>query len=169
MKSNFLCASVLFLAFFISTGFIFSTPSSSDFGKNSPFQTNFVLQDTSKKRHEVTLLDVPPSFEGGMSKFHEYVDSNLVYPESARKRGVEGFVSLEFIVNKDGHLTNIEVVKSLDKECDEEAIRLLRESPKWIPGFHEGRIVKVRMTYPIVFKLNDKEDESEYEEVIIDY
>ncbi|WP_338769148.1 energy transducer TonB [Bernardetia sp. ABR2-2B] len=161
-------SSFVLVILFISTGFVFSTPRIGNYNESFQIENNLILQDTSKKRHEVTLLDVPPEFKGGMSKFYEYVSDSLVYPESARKKGIEGSVSLEFIVDKKGNITNVEVVKSLNKECDEEAVRVLQQSPQWKAGYHNGRIVKVRMTLPIIFKLNPEEESGE-EIIDIDY
>ncbi|WP_375559577.1 energy transducer TonB [Bernardetia sp. OM2101] len=163
MKSNFLCASMLFLAFFISTGFIFSTPSSSDFGKNSPFQTNFVLQDTSKEEdieRIFTIVEQSPTYEGGMNEFYKYISENLTYPPNAKEKNITGKVFIQFVVDKDGSIIDAKVVKSVDKELDAEALRVIQNSPKWIAGKQRGKNVKVRMNIPIVFTL-DKTSEKE--------
>ena len=153
MKSNFLCASVLFLAFFISTGFIFSTPSTIDFGKDNQSQHNFLLSDSSTSKDSVKI-DVPPQFEGGMQSFYEYVGKSLKYPRKARKKKAQGRVFVQFVVDKDGSIIDVKVLKGVHPKLDEEAARVIRESPKWIPATHEGKIVKVRMTIPISFTLD---------------
>lgn len=155
MKSNFLCVSVLFLAFFISTGFIFSTPSSIDCEENSLFQTNFVLQDTSKKDNSEIILDRYPEFRGGMKEFYQYIASSLNYPKKARRKKIQGKVFIQFVVDKDGSIIDVKVLQGVHPKLDEEALRVIRESPKWIPAMHEGKIVKARMNIPINFTIDD--------------
>ncbi|MDX2306398.1 MAG: energy transducer TonB [Microscillaceae bacterium] len=91
--------------------------------------------------------------EGGLPKFYEYVSKNLVYPKQAKKLGVEGTVVIEMVVDKDGSLTDFKVLKGIGAGCDEEAIRIIKSSPKWKPGKQRGRPVRQRMTVPLRFKL----------------
>ncbi|WP_338769151.1 energy transducer TonB [Bernardetia sp. ABR2-2B] len=163
MKSNFICASVLFLAFFISTGFVFSTSSSIDFEKNNESQTNFILQDTSKEEEierVFTIVEESPTYEGGMNEFYKYISENLTYPPNAKEKNITGKVFIQFVVDKDGSIVDAKVVKSVDKELDAEALRVIQNSPKWIAGKQRGKNVKVRMNIPIVFTL-DKASEQE--------
>ncbi|MGB3618259.1 MAG: energy transducer TonB, partial [Catalinimonas sp.] len=74
-------------------------------------------------------------------------------PEQARRMGVEGRVFVQFVVERDGTLTDVQAVKGIGAGCDEEAIRAVKESPKWKPGKQRGRPVRVRMVMPIVFKM----------------
>ena len=91
--------------------------------------------------------------KGGMSSFYKYVGANLKYPTKARKMGIEGRVVIECVVDKDGSLNNFKVVKGIGGGCDEEAIRVLKSSPKWNPAKQRGKAVKYRMYVPIAFKL----------------
>lgn len=91
---------------------------------------------------------------GGMSEFYKYVGKEIEYPKQARRMGVEGRVFVQFVVDKDGTLTDIKVIKGIGSGCDEEAIRVLKEAKKWKPGKQRGRAVKQRMSLPIAFKLN---------------
>lgn len=91
---------------------------------------------------------VPP---GGMRFFLQYLHQNLRYPPEARKKGTGGTVYLQFIVETDGTLSELQVVRGIGDGCDEEALRLLKTSPSWTPGMHRGRAVRVRMGLPVTF------------------
>jgi TonB family protein len=101
------------------------------------------------------LLNVDESAApaGGMTSFFDYVTSNMKYPEQARKLGVEGKIFIEFTVNTDGSISDATVKKGIGAGCDLEALRIVKESPNWVPAKHEGKIVRQKMVLPIVFKL----------------
>jgi protein TonB len=108
-----------------------------------------------EKEDEIFMVvENQPEPEGGMAAFYKYVGKEMDYPKQARRMGVEGRVFMQFVVDKDGSLTDIKVLKGIGSGCDEEAIRVLQAAPKWKPGKQRGRPVKVRMSIPIVFKLN---------------
>jgi TonB family protein len=92
---------------------------------------------------------------GGIDVFYQYVMQNMKYPLQARKAGVEGKIFLEFVVNQDGTLSDISIKNGIGAGCDKEAMRIVKESPNWIPAKHEGKIVRQKMILPIVFKLGD--------------
>ena len=79
----------------------------------------------------------------------------MEYPSQARRMGIEGRVFVQFVVDKQGNVTEVQSVKGIGAGCDEEAERVLRESPKFKPGKQRGRPVKVRMVLPIIFKLSN--------------
>jgi protein TonB len=89
----------------------------------------------------------------GMAKFYTYIADNLFYPAQARRMGVEGKVFVEFVVNKDGSLTDIVVVRGIGAGCDEEAIRIIKNCPAWNAARQRGKPVRQRMVLPISFKL----------------
>ena len=99
-----------------------------------------------------TLVEEYPSFEGGGLEFIKYIQKNLVYPEKARRMGLEGRVFVQFIVEKDGSLTNVKVLRGIGGDCNDEAIRVMQKSPKWLSGKQRGRSVRVQMVVPIIFK-----------------
>jgi protein TonB len=99
-----------------------------------------------------TLVEEYPSFDGGDLAFIKFVQNNLVYPEKARRMGLEGRVFVQFIVEKDGSLTNVIVLKGISGGCNEEAIRVMQNSPKWLAGKQRGRAIRVQMVVPITFK-----------------
>ena len=90
--------------------------------------------------------ELMPKFNGDLNK---WLRKNLNYPERARESGVQGKIFIEFIVEKDGSLTHIEVVRSVDPYYDKEAVRIAKLMPKWIPGKHNGETVRVKYTLPI--------------------
>ena len=94
-----------------------------------------------------------PEPEGGMSKFYEYVSKNIRYPSLARKMGVEGRVTVQFVVDERGNITDAKIAEGIGAGCDEEVLRILKKAPKWKPGKQRGREVKVRMLIPINFTL----------------
>ncbi len=95
-----------------------------------------------------------PQFQGGnLSTFRNWVLSNLAYPNIARQNGIEGKVTLTFVIEKDGTLSNIEVLTSPDRSLSDEAVRVLESSPQWTPGKQRNTPVRVRFTLPLEFKL----------------
>ncbi len=102
-----------------------------------------------------TIVEDQPEFPGGLQAFYKFVGDNMKYPSQARRMGIEGRVYVQFVVDKDGNVTEVEAVKGIGAGCDEEAARVLRGSPKFKPGKQRGRPVKVRMVLPIIFKLSN--------------
>lgn len=100
-----------------------------------------------------TVVEDQPTPKGGMQAFYEYVSKNMKYPAQARRMGVEGRVFVQFVVDKDGTITDVKAVKGIGAGCDEEAVRVLQNAPKWNPGKQRGRSVRVRMVLPITFQL----------------
>ncbi len=100
-----------------------------------------------------TIVEDQPTPIGGISAFYQYVQKKMKYPAQARRMGIEGKVFVQFVVDKDGSITEVKAVKGIGAGCDEEAVRVIKGSPKWKPGKQRGRSVKVRMILPITFKL----------------
>jgi periplasmic protein TonB len=95
-----------------------------------------------------------PSYPGGTDELLSLISKNIKYPEIARRAGVEGKVLLGFVVEQDGSLTGINVIKGIGAGCDEEAVRVLKLVGNWLPGKQNGKAVRVSMVIPFVFKLN---------------
>lgn len=98
------------------------------------------------------LVSIEPVPIAGFKHFYQYIAQHLRYPAKAHKEGITGKVVLQFIVEKDGSLTNIKVLEGIGGGCNEEAVRVLRKAPRWKPGKQRGRPIKVRKTLPIIFK-----------------
>ena len=96
-----------------------------------------------------------PEYIGGIQKFRDFLNNNLVYPEKEKAQKIEGKVFVTFIIEKDGSVSTLKVVRAPDgsKNLSDEAVRVLRLMPKWIPGEIEGEKVRVSYTLPIQFKL----------------
>jgi protein TonB len=96
-----------------------------------------------------------PTFRGGdLSKFRNWVQLNVKYPQIALENGIQGNVVVKFVVEKDGTLSNIQVLHSPDKTLSDAAIQVLQKSPKWEPGKQRNKPVRVTYTLPISFKFN---------------
>jgi TonB family protein len=85
--------------------------------------------------------------------FYQYIKNNIQYPKEAAENGIEGRVIVEFVVETDGSVSNVTVIKSAYPILDKEAIRIIKSSPKWIPGTQRGKPTRVRFSFPVVFKL----------------
>lgn len=97
-----------------------------------------------------------PSFQGGdLNKFRNWVQERVRYPQIAQENGVSGKVVLSFVIEKDGTLTNIEVLQSPDRSLADEAVRVLKTSPKWEPGQQRNQPVRVKYTLPVDFRIQN--------------
>jgi len=101
-----------------------------------------------------TVVEQMPQFPGGEIEMYKFIRDNLKYPAQAQNAGVQGKVIVNFVVGKDGKITNIKVIRGIGFGCDEEAIRVLEKMPMWNPGKMGGRAVPVYFTFPISFKLS---------------
>lgn len=101
------------------------------------------------------IVDEPAEFPGGMDAMREYLKKNMMYPMSAKEAGIQGKCYLRFIVNTDGSISNVRVVRGVADcpECDKEAMRVVKNMPNWKPGRMNGKDVKMYFTLPIAFKL----------------
>lgn len=101
------------------------------------------------------VVEEMPEFPGGMPALSAYMSEHLKYPKEARELRVEGLVLLQFIVEKDGSIGDIKVIRGIGRGCDEEAVRVVQQLPTWKPGQHSGKPVRVQFSLPIRFKLTD--------------
>lgn len=113
-------------------------------------------EDLSSGREEVPVYKVEKKaqFPGGTKKLIEYLRNNLKYPEASIDVGVEGTVLVSFVVRKDGSIDDVKAVRSVDPLLDEEAIRVVKSMPKWVPAQLNGKDVSSQFRLPIAFKLN---------------
>lgn len=102
-----------------------------------------------------TSVEENPSFMGGVKEMYKFLAQNLKYPSAAQRANIQGKVFLKFIVEKDGSITGVEIMKGIGFGCDEEAARVVKLMPKWIAGRQNGRNVRVIFTIPVFFKLDD--------------
>ena len=109
------------------------------------------------KEEENKVFDVVeqmPSFPGGNAALMNYLGQNIKYPVIAEENGIQGRVIVQFVVGKDGHISDVRVAKSVDPSLDKEAVRVVKGMPRWIPGKQNGQAVTVRYTLPVTFRLN---------------
>lgn len=100
-----------------------------------------------------TIVETNPSFPGGDAKMYEYLGKNMNYPPIAQDNNIQGRVYVSFVVEKNGKITDVRVLRGIGGGCDEEAIRVVKSMPSWSPGKQRGKAVRVRFNLPIVFKL----------------
>ena len=119
----------------------------------------YVRQDVVEEEVEddpipFVTVEQKPTFNGGDANgFAKWVNSRLVYPEIAKENGVEGRVTLQFTIGKDGKLQDVKVLNSPDESLAQEAVRVVSSSPKWEPGRQRDRAVKVSYTFPVIYRL----------------
>ncbi len=101
----------------------------------------------------IAMVEQKPEFNGGEAAMYKWLSENIVYPSAASEEGVQGRVVVEFVVGKDGSITNVRVLRPRHPALDKEAVRVVKAMPKWIPGRNNGQPVKVTYTLPVTFKL----------------
>ena len=102
------------------------------------------------------VVEQMPEFPGKEKAMMEFVTNNIHYPEEAKDNGIEGRVFVEFVVEKDGSVNEVKVLKGIGHGCDDEAVRVVKTMPKWKPGMQKGKPVRVHYQMPFLFKLTDK-------------
>lgn len=115
-----------------------------------------VIAQPEPPKEEAKVFDVVeqmPSFPGGTAALMQYLGSNVKYPVVAQENGVQGRVVVSFVVERDGSITDVKVVRSVDPSLDKEAARVVQSMPKWIPGKQNGQTVRVKYNVPVAFKL----------------
>ena len=117
-------------------------------------KTTQTRKDTATDDKVYEVCEQMPIFEGGDAALLKYLTDSVKYPELAKKHGVQGRVVIGFIVEKDGSLTDVKVLRHVDIALDAEALRVMKAMPNWLPGQQDGRFVRVRYNVPLRFKLN---------------
>ncbi len=125
---------------------------------NQAFETTSNVRDLNNREENVSVAPLKiasqmPNFPGGQTAMLNYLNQQLTYPQAARDFEIEGSVYVQFVVNKDGSLSDIEVVRGLGYGCNQEAIRIVKSMPKWQPGQQNGQSVPVIYTLPVKFSL----------------
>jgi len=112
------------------------------------------IDTTDSNRNKVFIaVENQPEFPGGERALMKYLSNSIRYPSSARRMGIEGRVTVQFVVDQAGEATDIKVLRGLSGDCDNEAMRVIKEMPKWTPGRQSGRPVKVQMVVPVNYRL----------------
>lgn len=119
-------------------------------------ETTEAKDNTDQKLYDYVSIEKIPQYPGGIDKFRQFLMANIKYPAEATKAGLQGTVYVNFTVEKDGSLTDIRVDRKVGSGLDEEAMRVIGSSKKWIPGIQNGRPVRVKYNVPVSFKLTKK-------------
>lgn len=99
------------------------------------------------------VVETMPSFPGGDADLFKFLSDNVKYPVIAQENGIQGRVICQFVVNRDGSIVDVEVVRPVDPSLDKEAIRVIKSMPRWTPGRQRGKAVRVKYTLPVNFRL----------------
>lgn len=99
-------------------------------------------------------VEESPEYPGGMDQIGKFIGKTLRYPPMARENGVQGRVTVSFVVEKDGSISDVQVLRGIGSGCDEEAVRVVKAMPKWKPGKQNGKAVRVHFNLPIMFRLD---------------
>jgi TonB family protein len=113
-----------------------------------------VPETSPKDSNTFIYVDEMPSFPGGLDALNKYLSLNTIYPQKPHDKQISGKVSVKFIVDKSGKIRDVTIIKSVDKELDAEAKRVIKSMPIWVPGKLKGEPVNVQMMLPINFKLD---------------
>ena len=113
--------------------------------------TPLEAQDADSKIFD--MVEEMPNFPGGSKELMSYLVKNIEYPASAKKDGKQGRVIIQFVVEKDGSISDVKVVRGVDPSLDQEAVRVVKAMPNWIPGKMKGNAVRVKYTVPVMFRL----------------
>ncbi len=119
----------------------------------APTKTETVVEVAPREEAPFIVVEQQPEFPGGLAALGGFVQKNLKYPQQAIQASMSGRVYVSFVVNTDGSLTDVQVVKGIGFGCDEEAMRVIRAMPRWKPGKQAGRAVRVRFNLPVAFTL----------------
>jgi len=123
-----------------------------------------VPQDDEKKKDPIfTVVEDMPKYPGGFDKMYAFMGENIKYPQKAREEGIAGTVYITFVVEKDGSVTGINVLRGVDESLDKEAMRVIKLMPKWEPGTQRGKPVRVQYNLPIKFSLDSPKEDKEEE------
>ena len=114
---------------------------------------NKVVVQQEVKEQIFEHVEQMPEYPGGTAELMKYLGEKIRYPQLAQEQGIQGQVILRFVVGKDGSVSDVKVVRSLDPSCDKEAVRVVQSMPKWVPGKQNGNPVLVYFTLPVRFKL----------------
>ena len=110
---------------------------------------------TSTKDTVYQIAEEMPEFPGGVEALMDFVGKNVKYPEEAKEKEISGRVFVSFVIEKDGSVNEVKVMRGIGGGCDEEAVRVIKGMPKWKPGIQKGKPVRVSYMMPINFKLSD--------------
>lgn len=118
----------------------------------------FAQSEVSVDDEVFVVVEEQAEFPGGLDSMYAYIVKNLKYPEAAKEKGIEGRVFVSFIIEKDGSISNVKILRGIGGGCEEAAVEMIKNMPKWKPGKQRGKPVRFQFMLPIKFELpKDKE------------
>lgn len=131
--------------------------------------TRLLAQNTDKSEDKPLFsAEQMPQFPGGDEALLKFIKENLKYPQASAEAGIEGRVTIRFVINREGAVTDVTVIRGLDAHCDNEAVRVVKMMPNWTPGRLNGTTVPIYYTLPVVYKLNKGTSEVKIPLLIVD-
>ncbi len=124
--------------------------------KNGNTSTALSENGKGNANKQISVAEEMPQFSGGTEAMYKYMAENIKYPQAAKEKGIQGKVWVSFNIDTDGSITDVKLVQDIGGGCGEEAVRVVKAMPKWIPGKSKGKPVKVQMNLPVLFTLTDK-------------
>lgn len=122
-------------------------------GKDIADLKTIVVQGEPEPEKVFDMVEQMPTFPGGPSELMSFLSKNTKYPTIAQENGTQGRVIIQFVVERDGSISDVHVARGVDPYLDKEAVRVVKSMPKWIPGKQNGKAVRVKFTVPVLFKL----------------
>ena len=122
-------------------------------GKDIADLKQVVTQAEPEPEKVIDMVEQMPTFPGGQQELMSYLGKNIKYPTIAQENGTQGRVIIQFVVERDGSITDVRVARGVDPYLDKEAVRVVKSMPKWIPGKQNGKAVRVKFTVPVMFRL----------------
>ena len=122
-------------------------------GKDIADLKQVVTQAEPEPEKVFDMVEQMPTFPGGQQELMSYLGKNIKYPTIAQENGTQGRVIIQFVVERDGSITDVRVARGVDPYLDKEAVRVVKSMPKWIPGKQNGKAVRVKFTVPVMFRL----------------
>lgn len=134
-------------------------PSSSAVTSDDIVTSEVDIETETNDSEAFDVVEKMPEYPGGMEGLMKFLQENIHYPEAASKAGIQGRVLVNFIVERDGRISNVHVVRKVNDDLDAEAVRVIGAMPNWTPGMQKGNAVRVKYTVPISFRLNKTNDQ----------
>lgn len=122
--------------------------------------TSAMAQSVVEDDEIFVVVENSPEFPGGNDSLYAYIGRNIKYPETAKKEKIQGRVFVTFVIEKDGQVSSAKILRDIGGGCGEEAIRVVKNMPKWKPGTQRGNPVRVQFNLPIMFQLEKSTSES---------
>lgn len=118
----------------------------------------FAQEEVKVEEEVFVVVEEQAEFPGGLDSMYAYIVKNLKYPEAAKEKGIEGRVFVQFVIEKDGSISNVKILRGIGGGCEEAAVEMIKNMPKWKPGKQRGKPVRFQFVLPINFELpKDKE------------